>query len=380
MSHRRLEHLYSHFWPFKSGAYRILEYFVLAVGLAAMTAMTLAGERPELRFWLTIGLWCCLSFFASELLIKSWPRSGINGVSSYLLSATGVIDFIAVLPIPIALLLGVPADTVWLLASLWVLKLTVFVPGLSLLGRVISLEARLLASVLVIFVIVLLLAGVALYVLERARQPAQFGNLPLSLWWAVTTLTTTGYGDSVPQTFLGRVIAGIVMICGLGMFGLWAGILATGFATEFRRRDFIRNWDLVTRVPFLGNLDPPVVIALTRLLRRLELAERTIVVRRGRPGDCMYFVVSGEVEVEIEPKPVRLGPGSFFGEIALLERGGTRMATVVTTAPSTLLILEVADFREFMAHHPDLAKTIEMEATRRANSIQGRSADGHQSA
>ncbi len=342
--------------------------------------MTLAGERPELRFWLTIGLWCCLSFFASELLIKSWPRSGINGVSSYLLSATGVIDFIAVLPIPIALLLGVPADTVWLLASLWVLKLTVFVPGLSLLGRVISLEARLLASVLVIFVIVLLLAGVALYVLERARQPAQFGNLPLSLWWAVTTLTTTGYGDSVPQTFLGRVIAGIVMICGLGMFGLWAGILATGFATEFRRRDFIRNWDLVTRVPFLGNLDPPVVIALTRLLRRLELAERTIVVRRGRPGDCMYFVVSGEVEVEIEPKPVRLGPGSFFGEIALLERGGTRMATVVTTAPSTLLILEVADFREFMAHHPDLAKTIEMEATRRANSIQGRSADGHQSA
>ena len=102
-------------------------------------------------------------------------------------------------------------------------------------------------------------------------------------------------------------------------------------------------------------------------------------VRRGRPGDCMYFVVSGEVEVEIEPKPVRLGPGSFFGEIALLEGGGTRMATVVTTAPSTLLILEVSDFRDFMAHHPELARTIELESVRRASAIKGTSFDEHQS-
>ena len=150
-------------------------------------------------------------------------------------------------------------------------------------------------------------------------QPERFGSLPLSLWWAVTTLTTTGYGDAVPQTFLGRLIAGIVMICGLGVFGLWTGILATGFAAEHRRRDFIRNWDLVTRVPFLRNLDPPAIIELTRMLRRLDLAERTIVVRRGRPGDCMYFIASGEVEVRVEPQPIRLSAGSFFGEFALLD-------------------------------------------------------------
>jgi len=209
-----------------------------------------------------------------------------------------------------------------------------------------------------------MLASVALHVLERAGQPNQFGSLPLALWWAVTTLTSTGYGDAVPATLAGRIIASIVMIGGLGVFGLWTGILATGFAAEHRRRDFIRNFDLVASVPFLKNLDPPAVVELTRLLRRVDLAEKTVVVRRGRPGDCMYFIASGEVEVKLEPQPVRLAAGAFFGEIALLT-GGPRTATVTTTAATTLLMLEVSDFRAFTAHHPELAKAVEAEAEAR---------------
>jgi voltage-gated potassium channel len=283
---------------------------------------------------------------------------------NYQLTVSGVIDLLAVLPIPLALLLGVRPDSAWLLASLWLLKLAPVVPGLSLLGRVIEQEARLLASVFVLFLIVLLLSAVALYVLEGAGQPLRFGSVPRSLWWAVTTLTTTGYGDAVPETALGRLIAAVVMVCGLGLFGLWAGILATGFAAEHRRRDFIRNWDLVTSVPFLRNLNAPSIIELTRLLRRLDLPERSVVVRRGRPGDCMYFIASGEVEVRLEPQPIRLSAGSFFGEFALLE-GGPRSATVITTMPTTLLILEVSDFRAFTAHHPELAQAVESEAARR---------------
>jgi voltage-gated potassium channel len=270
-----------------------------------------------------------------------------------------------VLPIPIALLFGLPAETAWLLASFWPLKLAAVLPGFSLLRRVIALEARPLASVLFIFLVVILLSGVALYLLERTGQPQRFGNLPQSLWWAVTTLTTTGYGDAVPESFLGRVIAGVVMICGLGVFGLLTGILATGFTAEHRRRDFVRNWELVTRVPFLRALDPPAMIELTRMLRRIDLAGGTVVVRRGRPGDCMYFVASGQVEVRVEPQPVLLGAGSFFGEIALLDRS-PRTATVVTTTPSTLLILDVSDFHAFTASNPDLARAVKAEAKRRA--------------
>ena len=329
-----------------------------------MMAITVPSLNSQSRSWLVVILWCCLGFFGGELAMKSWPGAQAKAERNYLLTSSGIIDLLAVLPIPLALLIGVPTDTAWLLASLWLLKLAPVVPGLALLGRVIEQEARALASVFVIFLIVLLLSAVALYVLERAGQPERFGSLPQSLWWAVTTLTTTGYGDAVPETFTGRIIAGIVMICGLGVFGLWTGILATGFAAERRRRDFIQNWDLVTSVPFLRNLDAPAVIELTHKLRRLDLAERNVVVRRGRPGDCMYFIASGEVEVRLDSNPIRLGAGSFFGEFALLD-GGPRTATVVTTMPSTLLILEVSDFRAFTAHHPELAKVIEREAARR---------------
>jgi voltage-gated potassium channel len=358
----------SPFGLLESGAFRLLQYLALAVGLLAMTAMTVPDLSAAARIWVSVTLWCCLGFFAGELALKCWPSAGVKAARNYLLTVPGTIDLLAVVPIPLALLFGVPADTVWLLASVWLLKLAPAVPGLSLLGRVIELEARPLASVFVIFLIVLLLSAVALYVLERAGQPERFGSLPRSLWWAVTTLTTTGYGDAVPETSLGRLIAAIVMVCGLGLFGLWAGILATGFAAEHRRRDFIRNWDLVTSVPFLRNLNAPAIIELTRMLRRLDLPERSVVVRRGRPGDCMYFIASGEVEVRLEPQPIRLGAGSFFGEFALLE-GGPRTATVVTTMPSTLLILEVSDFRAFTAHHPELATAVETEAARRRNAI-----------
>lgn len=374
---RRIQDMASRSGLVGSRVYSILQYLVLIAGLVAMCLETIPDIRPALRTWLTAGLWCCLGFFTFELAVRLWTRRSRGRHPSYLFSAAGLIDALAVLPIPIALLAGVPPETAWLLGSLWLLKVTSSVPGLSLLWRVISLESRALASVLVIFLIVLLLAAVALYVLERADQPEQFGSLPMALWWAVTTLTTTGYGDAVPQTFLGRLIAGMVMICGLGVFGLWTGILATGFAAEHRRRDFVRTWDLVTRVPFFRNLYPAAIVELTRMLRRLDVAERTVVVRRGRPGDCMYFIASGEVEVRLEPHPVRLGPGTFFGEMALLERS-PRTATVVTTLPTTLLILDVSDFHAFTALHPDLAQSVEAEAARRASAsaIKGETSGG----
>ena len=350
----------------QSRAFRLLQYLALAVGVVAMPAMTVPDLGGNAHLLVSVALWCCYAVFACEFLAKAWLRSrSSKSETHYLISGEGLIDLLAVLPIPLALILGMAPASAWLLASLWILKLAIFVPGLAMLGRVLKQEARPLASGFVIFLIILMLASVALHVLERASQPKAFGSLPLAFWWAVTTLTSTGYGDAMPVTLAGRIIASVVMISGLGVFGLWTGILATGFAAEHRRRDFIRNWDLVTSVPFLKNLDPPAVIELTRMLRRVDLAEKTVVVRRGRPGDCMYFIASGEVEVKVEPQPVKLGAGAFFGEIALLA-GGPRTATVTTTEATTLLMLEVSDFRAFTAHHPELAKTVEAEARRRA--------------
>jgi voltage-gated potassium channel len=78
----------------------------------------------------------------------------------------------------------------------------------------------------------------------------------------------------------------------------------------------------------------------------------------------MYFIAAGEVQVEIKPAPVRLGAGAFFGELALLG-DNVRSANVTTTTPSSLLILDLADFRTLTAHHPELKRAIDEEGQRR---------------
>jgi CRP-like cAMP-binding protein len=78
----------------------------------------------------------------------------------------------------------------------------------------------------------------------------------------------------------------------------------------------------------------------------------------------MYFIVEGEVEVLIEPLPVRLRSGAFFGEIAILT-GAPRNATIVTTRATQLLSLDIADFRSLAASRPELTDIIRKEADRR---------------
>jgi voltage-gated potassium channel len=281
------------------------------------------------------------------------------------LSGRGSVDAIAAAAVPVALALGVDPRTAWLLAVLWVMKVVPGIPGLRQLRRVLVQESGPLLSVLVIFLMVLFLASVAVYYLERDVQPATFGNIPAALWWAVATLTTTGYGDVVPITPLGRLVAALVMICGLGVFGLWTGILATGFAAETRRDNFLKTWESVSKVPFFAALGPAAIADVTHMLRTMDLPARTTIIRKGQTGDCMYFIADGEVEVDLPGKKVALGEGAFFGEMALLGNN-LRSANITTTRVSKLLVLDLVDFRVLMARHPDLAETIDAEARRRA--------------
>ena len=342
---------------------------VLVLGLTALTAYTVPELQRAAGGWLSACLWSCLGYFAIDGMVRANTASQGGKIWSHICSFSGFVDLIAVIAVPIALLCGVPSTTAWLLASLWVLKLAQDSPGFAQLQRVFVVEAKALASVFALFLIVLFLSSAAMFLIERHAQPTAFNSMPQALWWAVVTLTTTGYGDKVPITDLGRLLGGIVMICGIATFGLSTGILATGFAAETRRRNFIRTWDLVSKVPFFQSLDPAAITEITHLLRLLEVPERTAIIRRGKIGDCMYFIAGGEVQVDVKPSPVRLGPGAFFGELALLG-DSVRSANVTTTMPSTLLILDLADFRTFTANHPDLKRAIDAEAQRRMNENQ----------
>jgi voltage-gated potassium channel len=335
------------------------------IGLIAMIDYSAVGRLTLRHELIHVVLWTCLCFFALGWMGRILQALHVMQMRKYLSSGSFLIDALGVLPVPTALVLQVPSETAWLFASLWLFTLATLFPDFIRLGRVLSREARPLSTVLVLFVMILLFAAIAMYLVEGRSQQSSFGTLPDSLWWAVVTLTTTGYGDAVPITLAGRLIAAIVMICGLVVFGMLAGILATGFVQENRRDSFMQNWTLVQNVPFLSGLEPKVLVEIARMLRKADVAEGATIIRKGRQGDCMYFVAAGKVEVQVEP-PVRLGVGSFFGEMALLG-SGLRTATVTAVLPSSLLILESADFRIIAAHHPAITDAIKEEARHRGD-------------
>ena len=342
-----------------------VSYFIVAAGLLALLILTIQPAYEAADHWLEAALWACLAFFAFEWLARLVQAIRARRGLAYAVSGGGLVDGLAALAVPIAIAGGADVRSAWLLGVFWLLKLVPGIPGLRRLRRVLVLEAGPLLSVLGLFLMVVLFASVAVHALERSVQPAVFGSLPATLWWAVVTLTTVGYGDVVPVTPLGRVVAAVVMICGLGVFGLWTGILATGFATETRRDNFLKTWDSVSKVPFFASLGPAAIADVTHVLRTMDLPPRAMIVRKGQPGDCMYLIASGEVEVDLPGKKVLLGEGAFFGEMALLGNR-VRSANIMTTELSRLLVLDLVDFHVLMARHPDLARTIDAEAARRA--------------
>jgi len=87
-------------------------------------------------------------------------------------------------------------------------------------------------------------------------------------------------------------------------------------------------------------------------------------VRRGAPADAMFFIMAGQVEVDVQPHPICLGRGQYFGEIALLH-DTVRTATVTSVSECQLLALDVADFRRLLDAHPDLKAAIMEVAERR---------------
>jgi voltage-gated potassium channel len=340
-------------------------YVAVTAGVIMMLVLTVAPAYETAHHWVDAVLWACLAFFVFEWAVRLRDAYMAQRGWNYALSGRGLVDAVAAAAIPLALVLGADPKSAWLFGVFWMLKVVPGVPGLRQLRRVLVVESGPLLSVLVIFLVVLFLASVAVHFLERDVQPATFGSVPAALWWAVVTLTTVGYGDVVPITPLGRLVAALVMICGLGVFGLWTGILATGFAAETRRDNFLKTWESVSKVPFFAALGPAAIADVTHMLRIMDLPPRTMIIRKGQVGDCMYFIAAGEVEVDLPGKKVLLGEGAFFGEMALLGNH-LRSANITTTRVSRLLVLDLVDFHMLMARHPDLAATIDAEAKRRA--------------
>jgi len=213
---------------------------VLALILETVTPIYNAA--PQFFKWFEI---VSVAIFSLEYILRIWScvgstqyRSPITGRLRYAATPMLLIDLIAILPFYLPWM-GVDLRFVRALRMFRlfrVAKVARYSNAIQTIGRVIRAKRAELTITLFALILVLILASSMMYFAEHEAQPETFSSIPATMWWAVTTLTTVGYGDVYPVTVMGKIVACVIAIAGIGMFALPTGILGAAFVEEVQRK------------------------------------------------------------------------------------------------------------------------------------------------
>ena len=214
--------------------------------------------------------------------------------------------------------------------------------------------------------VVVALAAAFLVVVGSGYARADIAGRTLLLRVVPDEILTRVFGVLEGMNMAGLAAGGALAPLLVAALGVRSGTLVAGLllpATVLILSPRIRALDRAVRIPeqelsilrsvdLFAPLANPMIEAVASRLRHVEVPPGAVIMRKGEPGNRFYVIADGAVEVTRDGRPVaRLGPGAYFGEIALL-RDVPRTATVTATTPTTLLVLERADFLEAVTGHP----------------------------
>ena len=236
--------------------------------------------------------------FSIEYVLRVWActesqrfnhPSRLKARLRYMVTPTALIDFIAIAPFYISLFIAIDLRYLRLLRVLRLLKLTHYFKSFNIFLTVIAKKFKSLVAAILMMVVLVIVAASLMYTLENEAQPEVFSNIPHSIWWSVVTMTTVGYGDVTPVTALGKVIAAFIVLVGVGLVALPAGMLAARFGDELRERKLNLKAHIKHALAD-GFIDEDEYSSLEKLADQLELKpedlERSIaLLKKGRSGD-----------------------------------------------------------------------------------------------
>ena len=176
-------------------------------------------------------IWTCT-------LIEGY-RHPIKGRIQFILSPIGLIDLLAILPFYLPFIMSIDGRILRLLRLfrlVRIFKMGRYSTAFQMIANVLNRRKEELLVTLTIVLLVLVLASSLMYYVEHEVQPEAFSSIPATMWWGVATLTTVGYGDVYPITSIGRILGAFIAIMGVGIFALPAGIIASGFEAEIRKK------------------------------------------------------------------------------------------------------------------------------------------------
>lgn len=181
--------------------------------------------------------------FSVEYIARVWSAAESHkyahpfwGRLRYMLTPMALIDLIVILPFYLGMFVSADLRFMRVLRLLRVFKLTRYSSSMSLLLQVLQRESRSIGAALFVLLMLIIVASSLTYFAEHDSQPELFSSIPAAMWWAIVTMTTVGYGDVIPVTVMGKVLASIISIMSLGIVALPAGLLASGFSEALRER------------------------------------------------------------------------------------------------------------------------------------------------
>lgn len=320
-----------------------------------------------------------VTVFSVEYMLRIWTANEnederfhppVKGRIRFAMTPMALVDAVAILPFYLEVFLVVDLRFMRVFRLLRLLKLTRYSAAIQILGAAVYGQRRALGAALVIIFTLLVFASSVIYLLEKDVQPEAFSSIPQAMWWGLATLTTVGYGDVTPISVAGRVFGGFIMVLGIGMFALPAGILTTAFSNEISKREFVVTWNMVASVPLFSQLNALRISEIVDLLEMKVMPPRSTIVAKGDKADAMYFISVGEAQVNIKPEPRQLKSGDFFGEIALL-KDTTRTATVTAITECQLLVLNAGAFQRILTGHPEMRETLTEVMKQRLSELEG---------
>jgi len=234
--------------------HKAFNLFIILLIICNVTAVVLESHQPyRQQFGAQFLLFEIFSVvvFTIEYLGRIWScielekyksQGSVIGRIKYFFSTLAIIDLLAILPFYLSFFFAIDMRYLRMLRMLRLLKLSHYFKGLDIFLTVISKEIVTIATVILTVFIVVILSASLMYTLEHKAQPEAFQDIPHAIWWAVVTMTTVGYGDVTPVTFAGRLLAGFIMLLGVGVVALPAGMLAARFGEEIQmRKDRMRT-------------------------------------------------------------------------------------------------------------------------------------------
>ena len=225
-----------------------------------------------------------VSIFICEYLLRIWA-TGANGKNSlrasfqarlkYIFGFTGIIDLLAILPSLLPLLFSVDLRWLRVLRLLRLLKISHYSSALEDLFSAINHERSSFAAASYLFVLALFFASSLMYVAENNVQPDKFSSIPETMWWALITLTTVGYGDVAPISPLGKIIGAFTAIMGVFSVALLTGIVANAFAYQVAERKAIVEAEISSALED-GEIDLEEEAKIEKLRKRYDISEEHV--------------------------------------------------------------------------------------------------------